>query len=192
MASIPSTTFDTLMHQLSALPLWIKQVIYIQLRHDLEVALSRDTLKAFGPEHTLQLWIPELTRQGVAVLEDPDGRCEPDVMRLLRLVRLKRNVLSITILNNWSLEHSVHCLLRTIESQYVSPPRSVPMSGTIDYLAGRIRLGEYLVKINRISIEQLDQGLRTQRAIAEAMGEQTGIADVLINLGYIKREDSGD
>jgi hypothetical protein len=190
MGSLPPTAFDTLMQQLGALPLWVKQVIYAQLRHELEATLSKATLEAFGFEHTLQLWVPEITRQGMLELEKPTGTVDQNILRMLHLTRYKKSVVSITVLNNWSLEQCAVHLLQAIEHELVIAPRSVIIQGTIDYLAGRTRLGEYLVKINRLTIEQLDQALRTQRAIEEAMGERTGIANVLINLGYIKKEDS--
>ncbi len=190
MGSLPPTAFDILMQQLGSLPLWIKQVIYAQLRFEMEAALSKATLEAFGPEHTLQLWVPELTHQGQMELEQPSGRFDQGALRLLHLARVKKNIVSITVLNNWSLEQCAIQLLQVLQHELVMPPRSVVIWGTIDYLAGRTRLGEYLVKINRLTIEQLDQALHTQHAIEEAMGERTGIANVLINLGYIKKEDS--
>lgn len=186
----PNTAFDHLIRQLGTFPLWMKQVIYAQMRHDLESSMSKATLDAFSPEHTLQLWLPELTRQGQMELEQPSGQFEQGILRLLHLARFKKNVVNITILNNWSLEQSSRYLLHGIDRELIAPPRSAVVMGTIEYLAGKTRLGEYLVKINRLSVEQLDQALRTQKAIQEAMGERTGIANVLINLGYIKREDS--
>ena len=190
MASPPPTAFDTLVQQIGTLPLWVKQVIYAQLRHDLESTMSKSTMEAFGPEHTVQLWVPELTRNGVAELEKPTGQADQSVLRILYLAHQRRNVLSITILNHWSLEYSCIYLMQAIEKHLIVPPRSSIIMATIHYLAGRTRLGEYLVKINRVSIEQLDQALRTQKYIEESMGERTGIANVLINLGYIKKEDS--
>lgn len=190
MGSLPPTAFDILIQQLSSLPLWVKQVIYAQMRNELESTMSKSTLEAFGPEHTLQLWVPEITRNGVLELERPSGQFEQGILRLLHLIRFRKNVVNITIINNLSLEQCSIYLLQSIEKELVNPPRSAIILGTIEYLAGRVRLGEYLVKINRLTIEQLDQALRTQRAIEEAMGERTGIANVLINLGYIKKEDS--
>jgi hypothetical protein len=160
------------------------------MRHDLESSMSKATLDAFSPEHTLQLWLPEVTRHGQMELEQPSGQFEQGILRLLQLARFQKNVVNITILNNWSLEQSSRYLLHCIDKELIAPPRSAVIMGTIEYLAGKTRLGEYLVKINRLSVEQLDQALRTQKAIQEAMGERTGLANVLINLGYIKREDS--
>lgn len=191
MGSPPSdTAFDHLIQQLGSFPLWVKQVIYAQMRHDLESSMSKATLDAFSPEHTLQLWVPELTRQGQMELEQPTGQFDAGLLRLLHLIRFRKNVVNITILSNWSLEQSSKYLLHAIFKELLVPPKSAVIMGTLAYLAGKIRLGEYLVKINRLSVQQLDQALRTQKAIEDAMGERTGIANVLINLGYIKREDS--
>jgi hypothetical protein len=191
MGSAPSNTpFDHLIQQLSSFPLWMKQVIYAQMRHDLESSMSKATLDAFSPEHTLQLWVPELTRQGQMELERPTGQFDQGVLRMLHFTRYQKNVVNITVLNNWSLEQTSQYLLQAITHELIVPPRSAVITGTIEYLAGKTRLGEYLVKINRLTVEQLDQALRTQKAIQDAMGERTGIANVLINLGYIKREDS--
>jgi hypothetical protein len=190
MGSLPPTAFDTLMQQLGSLPLWVKQVIYAQLRYELETTMSKSTIEAFGPEHTLQLWVPELTRTGATELERPTGQYEQGILRLLHLIRYRRNVVNITILNNWSLEQCCIFLMQGIEKELIVPPRSSIINATIEYLAGRTRLGEYLVKINRLTIEQLDQALRTQKYIEQSMDERTGIGNVLINLGYIKKEDS--
>ena len=61
---------------------------------------------------------------------------------------------------------------------------------SIEYLSGRTRLGEYLLKLGLIRPEQLDQALRAQKYIDEAMSDHTKLANILINLGYITRKDS--
>lgn len=190
IGSYALTPFDQLMFQLIRLPLWVKQVIYVQLRRELEGTLSKSTLDAFSPEHTLQFWIPELSRHGVAALTSPPGVLRLEVLKLLTLIRSRKSIMNITVLQHWSLAQCATSLMDCLEQDLVLTPQSSAVLGTIEYLAGRIRLGEYLVKINRLTIEQLGQALQTQQAIEEAMGEKTGIANVLINLGYIKKEDS--
>ncbi len=186
----PPSAFDQLMQQLSSLPLWVKQVVYTQLRMELEHAMSKSTMEAFGVEHTLQLWEPELTRAGTAELERPSGHAQQSTLRLMHLCRYRKNVVNIAVMNNWTLEQTASFLVEALEHQFITPPRSAVIMATIEYMIGRTRLGEYLVKINRLTTEQLDQALRTQKYIEESMGERTGIANVLINLGYIKKEDS--
>ena len=186
----PPTAFEQLMQQLTALPLWEKQVINIQLRQELERTMSKSTMEAYGEEHTLQMWIPEVTRGGIMELERPSGIVDAGALRLMHMCRFHKDVVNIAVLNNWTLEQTATYLLSAIEAQFVTPPRSQIIMSTIEYMVGRTRLGEYLVKINRLTVSQLDQALRTQKYIEESMGERTGIANVLINLGYIKKEDS--
>jgi hypothetical protein len=190
MGAIPPTAFDILMHQLNRLPLWVKQVIAAYLRRELETVLSRTTLESFGPEHTLQLWVPEITPGGTHEMEHNANNLNASVLRVLHMAKQHKSVINIAIMNQWSLEQCCKMLGMALEQNWLHPPKSSVIAGTIEYLAGRTRLGEYLVKINRLTIDQLDQALRTQKAIQEALGEKTGIANVLINLGYIKKEDS--
>ena len=190
MSTLPPTAFETLMTQLSATPLWIKQVIYANLRFDMERAMSKSTLDTFGYDDLLQLMVPEITRVGIRELDQPGGQLSQGMLKLLHLARHRKTVIDITIINNWTLEQCAVYLLDAIQRELVIEPKSGIIKATIDYLAGKTRLGEYLVKINRLTVEQLDQALRTQKYIEESMGERTGIANVLINLGYINREDS--
>lgn len=182
--------FEGMMRMLSALPLWVKQIIYTQLRIDLETTLSKRTLDMFGPDDLLQLLVPELTTVGNKELDHPSGYHSQDLLRFLHLCRQKKTIANIAILNYWTLDHTNNCLLQALNHQLVASPKSGTIKATIDYLAGNTRLGEYLVKINRLTMEQLDQALRTQKYIEESMGDKTGIANVLTNLGYIKKEDS--
>ncbi len=190
MANIPQTALEQLSHQLSEMPLWIKQVVFTQLRTELESTVTKATLDTFGTDDMLQLWVPEVTRLAVAELEAPSGRFSQGACRLLQAARFKKNSADITILNKWSLEQTSVYLRECIENELVVKPRSGLIIATVDYLSGKTRLGEYLVKINRVTVEQLDQALRTQRYIQESMGQRTGIANVLINLGYINKQDS--
>lgn len=191
MASgIPPSYFETLMRELSTLPMWIKQVIYAQLKLELEATMSKATLDTYDVENMLQLWLPDITRGGFQELERPTGTASQGLMKILHFSRFKKSVVNITILNNWSLEQCAIYLREGLDKELINRPKSGVILATIDYLAGKTRLGEYLVNINRVNPAELDQALRTQKYIQESMGERTGIANVLINLGYIHKQDS--
>jgi hypothetical protein len=182
--------FEQIMQEISGLPLWIKHVIFLQLRSDLEKSLTKSTLDGLGDSDSLQLMVPQVTHAGKQELEQPSGRNTQELLRLLHCANRQKNVVNICIINNWTLEQCSILLVEAIEKQYVTPPVSVHTQATLLYLGNRIRIGDYLVKIGRLTLEQLDQALRTQRYIEESLGEKTGIANVLINLGYIHKKDS--
>lgn len=190
MPSNDKTAFERLLEQISALPLWIKHVIYLQLRNDLEKALTKITLDNLGDSEALQLLIPQLTPLGRTEAEIPSGRYSTSLVQLLKRSSEHRNVVNICIVNGWTLENCSVQLVDAVDQQLIVPPTSVYTQATLLYLGNRIRIGDYLVKIGRLTLEQLDQALRTQKYIEESLGEKTGIANVLINLGYIHKRDS--
>jgi hypothetical protein len=187
-----TNAFEILSAQTTQLPLLAKQVLYAQLRTDLEVAFSKSTLEAFGPDDILQLWVPRLTTQGRRHLDQSRGQSASDfpLVRLLDLVTYDKPIIHICILNYWTLEQCSILLREAIDQSLLHEPHSVIIDATISYLANKTRLGEFLVKIGKLTTDQLDQGLRTQQYILTAMGEKTGIANVLINLGYITQQDT--
>lgn len=190
MSSIPPTIFETLTNQLTALPLWVKHVVYSMLKVELESKMSRRTLDMMDNENMLQTWIPEVTALGVQELEAKTGKASQGLLKIIHQSRYRKNVINITIINNWSLEQCALYLIEGIDGDFLVRPKSGVVFATIEYLAGKTRLGEYLVRIGRVTAAQLDQALRTQQYIEEAMGERTGIANVMINLDYIQKQDS--
>jgi hypothetical protein len=190
MSGQSQTTLSRLYTQIDSLPLWVKHVIYVQLTRELETTISRRTLDAFGYGDMLQLFVPLITHAGRRELEQPSDTVPKAVYQLLHMVSREKNVVDTCILNNWNLEDCSRYLLLAIEKELILPPGSNIVMATIEFLAGQSRIGDYLVKIGRLNLRQLDQALRTQRYIEESMGERTGIANVLINLGYINKEDT--
>ncbi len=188
MSTAPENNFDQLLKQLGQLPMWVKQVLYAYLRKDLEGTLAKSTLDNYSPDHMLQLWAPELSREGVNQLSIPTTLLDAEMADLLRLISQKKNVVQITAQNHWSLAQSSELILKALDSQLVQMPTSTVIMGTLEYMAGRSRLGEYLLKTGRLTQDQLWQALQAQASIESALGEKTGIANVLINLGYLRKE----
>lgn len=181
--SNPSKTFLLMLDQL---PLWVKQIIYLELRQEMIKHFASQSLDAMVPEDSLAMYAPKITDVGEGALGSTTG----DEAKLLTAVRDKYTVLDMCINYEWTLEEACAVLRTGIENKWVRPPESSKALGTLEYLANAIRLGEYLVKMDRITPEQLNQALRTQQYIEESMREHTGLANILINLGYITRQDT--
>ncbi len=181
----PSIAQKLLSH-IQELPLWVKQVLYLKLRDELTGHFVPDSLNGLSTEDTIAFYIPKITDSGESSLLDikgPQGK-------LLMDAKQKFTILDICLRNGWSLEECCQYLIEAFKAQWLKPPTSIKALGTIEYLSNQIRLGEYLVKMGRISPDQLEQALRTQQYIKEALQEHTGLANILINLGYITRQDT--
>ncbi len=175
-----------LLDNIHSLPLWVKQVLYLKLRDELTEHYVPESLNSLTQEDTVAFFVPRLTLEGEKAIPKITG----DLAKFMLEVKQKFTVLDICLRQQWSLETCATHMIEAIHQKWVEPPSSIKAMGTLEYMANRIRLGEYLMKMDRITADQLEQALRTQQYIKEALQEHTGIANILINLGYITRQDT--
>jgi hypothetical protein len=185
-ASQDSHIAQQLINNIKGLPLWVKQVVYLELREELMGHFVPESLNTLTSDDTVAFYVPKITEEGERLLLDR----KDEIGMLLMDSKNQYTVLDVCLRHEWSLEICCHFILEAISQQWLKPPGSTKAMGTIEYLGNRIRLGEYLVKMGRISLDQLEQALRTQQYIKEALQEHTGLANILINLGYITRQDT--
>lgn len=178
---------EKLFNELMRLPLWVKLVFYVDLRKDLAQYLSAATLEQLTSDEPIALYVPILSQAGEVFLTA--GEVYPNLKALMADCQLRLSLLDICLRHEWSLEALCQLLLEAYERKLIVTPQSVKVLSSIEYLAGSIRLGEYLLKLSLIKSDQLDQALRAQKYIDEAMSDHTQLANILINLGYVTRRD---
>jgi hypothetical protein len=178
---------EKLFNELMRLPLWVKLVFYVDLRKDLAQYLSGPTLEQLTADEPIALYVPILTQTGEVFLTA--GEVYPNLKALLADCQLRLSILDICLRHEWSLESVCQLLLEAFERKFILAPPSVKVHSSIEYLAGSTRLGEYLLKLGLIKSDELDQALRAQKYIDEAMSDHTHLANILINLGYVTRRD---
>lgn len=184
-----SLEFESIMSKLNNLPLWVKQALYLQFGKELEKAFSLLNFNDQLEEDILQFHAPHLTVNGGMLLKNNEAKESEALMTFLKHAQQGKNIMNICASCQWSLAQTCILMVEAIDKKYVLPPNSPKSNGSMSYLAGKTRLGEYLVQIGRITLEQLDEALRAQHYILEVLGEQTKLADILINLGYIKKRE---
>ena len=183
------TQLDNLLISINSLPLWIRQVIYTDLRDALEKEMTAKTMKTLDKENFLQLWDPILTTRGKNELLNPSADVSKNIQLLLKACKNGLNVASICTEFNWTLEKCCILLCDTIAAGYLEPSISIIIDATMRYLGNKTRLGEYLVHSQRITQEEMDQALMTQQYISVAMGERTNIGEILVRLELVELED---
>jgi hypothetical protein len=183
------TQLDHLLLSINSLPLWIRQVIYTDLRDALEKEMSAKTIKTLDKQHFLQLWDPVLTTRGKNEILNPSADVPKDVQQLLKSCKIGLNVANICTELHWTLEKCCILLCNTIAAGYIEPSISLTIDATMRYLGNKTRLGEYLVQSQRITEEDMEQALLTQQYITVAMGERTNIGEILVRLELVEQED---
>lgn len=185
-----NNTFKILMQKIVELPLWIKQIVYFELNEEFKSSSARNKLVSEKKEDFLQIYVPKMTFLGKKELETRSKGLSTNIYKFLEGVSQDLNIVEISVNNGWSLAECSTFFINAINAELLITPESSCIKGTALYMSGIIRLGEYFVKLGKISIEQLDEALRTQKYIEESVGDRTALGEILINLGYITQADT--
>ena len=185
-----NNTFKLLMQKIVELPLWIKQIIYLELNEELKSSAAHSKLVSEKREDFLQIYTPQMTFLGEKELETRSRNFHSNTYKFLEGVSQKLNVVEIALNNGWSLAECAAFFIETLNAELLMPPKSSCIKGTALYISEKIRLGEYLVKLGKISIDQLDEALRTQKYIEKSVGDTTALGEILIKLGFVTKADT--
>ena len=190
MSNSSQNTFKAFIQEIFTLPVWIKQIIYIELKEQLENSSMKNCIDIAKKDNCLQLYIPKLTYTGKKELVHNTKKLSENANIFLECVSQNISIMEISIKNNWNLCECSSYFLETIEADLVMKPSSTFVKGTALYMSGKIRLGEYFVKINRITIEQLDEALRKQKQLEASLGDRPGLAEIFVNLNFLSKADT--
>lgn len=181
--------FLTFIDKFIGLPLWIKEVLFLQLKSDLDnYALnSRDIV--LNKNDLYQYCLPNITYLGKKELTSRANDHPQNVYKFLEGAAQGLNILEITLNNYWTLEETAILNIQCIEKEYVTPPTTTNTKTMALYLSGKIRIGEYFKRTGQVNVDQLDTAIRKQKEL-EAAGQKVGMATIMINLGLITDEDS--
>lgn len=177
------------------LPFWVKQTLYIDLRNDLKQYTDIERLDLKTKEDLVQSYVLTPSSLGRMYIQrrsssfSPPQNINPNHKTLLKSLGLKKTIIEICNENQWSLIQCTKIIVESIENGLVEPISNNNISNTIYYISGRIRLGEYLLRNNKLSLDQVDKALYAQREISEQAGHKTKIGELLVNLGFIKESD---
>lgn len=185
-----NNSFKAFIEKIKELPIWTRQVLYTELKEEFEKDPVKECLGSMKKEDIFQLYVPKITLIGKRELETRAKKLQPNSYLLLEATFENLNIMEITIKNNWSFDECSLYFIEALNFDLISIPESPAVKGTALYLSSKIRLGEYFVKLGKITIEQLDEALRNQKYIEKTVGDKRGLAEVLINLGFITKHDT--
>ncbi len=181
--------FKSFISKISNLPLWIKQVIYIELKGQLEHSLPKINTDFTKVEDCLQLYVPKITPIGKRELELRAKDLPINVYKFVEGTAKEHSIIEIATNNLWSLAECSSYFISAMRTELVDAPGSNLIIGTALYMSGNIRLGEYFVKLGRLSIDELDTALRSQLQIEASTGEKKGMGEILLGMGVVSESD---
>lgn len=184
------SAFKRVIKEIFHMPVWLKQIIFLELKDEFERSGVKNYLGNMTKDNCFQLYIPKLTYTGKKELENRTKALPKEVYSLLEGAFQGMSIMEIAVANNWNFQECSTNFLIALDNELVSSPSSSLIRGTALYMSGRIRLGEYFVKIDKISMNQLNEALRKQKDIEEALGDRPGLADILVSMGFLTKEDT--
>ena len=170
-------------------PVWVQEVVYLDIQKRLKEKLAsvsdHDTTSEIYP-----VFVPEITFKGKKELETHENGLDFNIYKYLEAASNKLRVIDITLNNFWTLEESSKYLAECIRKEFIRNPSDPVLSASIFYIAGEIRIGEYVKRLNKINVEELDDVLRKQKQHnLEHPDERLKAGEIMISMGYVANKD---
>ncbi len=184
-----SGVFTNFINQLFDLPVWVQEAISYSIKYKLETINPSSEFDIYEEAEVIyQLIKPEITLQGKKELQTRQRALPLDTYKFLTLAAQGANLTEITINNFWTLEKTSKIFVECYDYEYFSAINNKQMVVLGHYLAGNIRLGEYLKRLGLTDLDQLEEALRIQKANA-ARGKEVRIGRIFTHMGIIKEEE---
>ena len=165
--------------KLYGFPLWVKQVIFVKLKRDLEKH-NFNTIC----ENSFSMYCPTLTFDGQNELTDKKGGFDNNIYNFLKCCEENFSMLDIALTNFWSMEEVAKYFEFCADQKFITMPDSKEISAMCGFIAGKYRIGEYFLHKGSVTQAQLDKAIET------AGNSDKKFAQILADLGFISYNDA--
>lgn len=168
------------------LPIWVKQVITKEIVTDLDKQLT-DFKELTDSDTLFQYLIPKITFKGKTEIREHNFALSEGYYTFLSdLLGGEMTIFDITVKNSWTLADTAKMFIRLDELEFITIDAKAGAKdiAVAQFIAGKIKTGEFLKRLGKISVMQLEQAIRYQKELNEE-GRHIKIASILIKLGFI-------
>ena len=145
---------ELFLNNVYALPLWVRQVVYIKTEQKLSEELD-DFLELLNPKEPLQFVVPKITFKGKRELEERSHNFSDQFYVFLENCMEKFDIFEITLRNFWTLSETSSIFVRAVEKEFIEIPDCERNYVIIQFLANKIRTGELLKRLGKIDVISL-------------------------------------
>lgn len=169
---------DKFLEKISDFPAWVKEIIYVRLKHDVspEGELS----------YTFATFKPSLTDKGKCELDNKTSGFDSNIYNIFEYCDNGASISDITLNTYLSMEEVANYFLFAVDEGYIQIPDNSQILNIAGFLAGKFRTGEYFVQDGLISEEQLDDAVLNYEHRAKKHNKKFGQS--LIELGLITQK----
>ncbi len=176
---------DLFIKNIKNLPIWVKQVITKEINEEISNKLNEFS-QLVETDNLFQYMCPKLTFKGKQELQERAQKYSEGYYIFMQDILDNNNMFEITIKNHWTFADTAKIFVRLMELEYVQIPDQTENSNIAValFIAGKIKTGEFLKRIGKINVLQLEQAIRYQKELMEE-GRHIKMASILIKLGFI-------
>ncbi|MDO5437624.1 MAG: hypothetical protein Q4F80_05450, partial [bacterium] len=178
---------ELFLNNIDVLPLWVKQVLYLKTRDKLREELA-EFLDILVVDNLIQYYIPKLTFAGKTELAAREKRLPDEFYTFYQGCAEGHDLFEITLANYWTFQQTCSIFVRSIELQFINIPEDDSVISIAQFMAGKIRTGEMMKRLNKIDVMQLEKAIRIQKTRNEE-GNPVKMAELMIELGFITEKD---
>ena len=179
--------FLLFIQELTSLPLWVKQVILVYLRKDLESYLS-DDLITMDEDKIFHIYRPTISKAGMEELDKKNEEHSKDMYGFLYDCANNLSILEMSIENKYSMEDISKLFMFSYNHQYIKQDVPVQVLAIAMFISGECMTGEYFQKIGKLSQEQTDIILKQQEE-QKKHGTHTKFAELMVENGFVEMKD---
>jgi len=179
---LKNNIYNKFINKILDFPLWIKQILYLQLAKDMQSNFCEKILK--NNNNIFVTYSPILTYKGQKELTDKSCGFDSNLYNFLQSCLDGCNLVEISANTFLSLEEVTKIFEFCLEQEFIEKPKENDLFAIIRYLSGKLRLGEYLQQIGMLNEQQLTETIN----LAKNQNEQK-FGEILIKNNYVKPED---
>lgn len=177
--SVKKNVLNIFLDRIYRFPLWVKQVIFVKLKRDLEKH-NFNTIC----ENSFSMYSPVITFSGKTELLEKKCGFDSNIYSFLEYCENNFSILEIALTNFWSMEEVAKYFEFCAEQKFITVPDSKEISAMCGFIAGKYRIGEYFLHKGSITEKELSQAA----SVAEKSDKK--FAQILADLGFISYNDA--
>lgn len=186
--TLKKNIFELYLAKLTELPLWVKQVLYIKLKEDMEKNCCAEFLDTSSSD-MFSLHVPILTFNGKNELLERKNGLDTNIYNFLNLCEKGYSIIEISLNMFLTMEEAAKYFMFCIEQKYLEMPESAEAYAMAGFISGKLKTGEYLRKNKTLTIQQVQEALDEQKKIDDCNGKHLKFVEVLDTMDMVKEDD---
>ncbi len=180
--------FDLYLEKLIKLPLWVKQVIYVKLKEDMQKHKCLEFLDKSSND-MFSLYVPVLTFEGKSELLDRTNGLDANFYNFLDLCDKDYSILEISLSMYLTMEEAAKYFMFCVEQKFLEVPKSDEAYAMAGFISGKLKTGEYLHKNKTLTFPQVQKALDEQKRLDALGGKHLRLVEVLDTMDFVKEDD---